>query len=90
MLQWTWSLPAKGEADLGVSWLELSIALLLDDTILQQLHRELSGKGWPGPHSDTADPAYIFKALRTAARSAKIQRATQALCDADWTRGFGS
>ena len=53
----------------GITWLELQVALLLDDEILQHLIHEVKGRGWPGLYSEKADPVRIMKALRTAIRS---------------------
>ena len=37
--------------------------------IIDLLIGEMEGRGWPGLHSEKADPMRILKSLRTAARS---------------------
>ena len=72
MRSWAWEMPDDHEPG-GVSWLELYVALLLDDDLLQQLHIDMAGRGWPEKYRTDADPSVIFRHLRTAVRSTSVQ-----------------
>ena len=43
--RWKWHTPDEGKPKAGVSWLEMYVALLLDDNILTLLHADMSGRG---------------------------------------------
>ena len=60
--QWNWQRPDDGEQKAGITWLEIQVALLLNDNILGLLHAEMGGKGWPGKFSSSADVDRIFTA----------------------------
>ena len=76
---WTWSVHRAEAHSSGVTWLELQVALLLDDNIVALLIHDMRGRGCPGLHHEKADPERIFRALRTAIRSATTRRAGTAL-----------
>ena len=65
----------------GTTWIELQTALLLDDTIIDLLIKDMNHKGWPNENQEKADPKHIFKALRTAIRSTFVQKQSAALQD---------
>ena len=81
MRKWKWVSPCNDEHPGGISWLEIYVALLLNDTILELLHNDMGGRGWPGKYSANAEPERIFRHLRTAVRSAQLKSQHGALQD---------
>ena len=79
--KWPWMTQAPDEQRSGITWLELQVALLLDDHIVESLFHAMGGRGWPNVRHERPEPARIFRALRTAMRSTKVQHLNTAMKD---------
>ena len=49
---WTWYSPDSATEQPGITWIELQTALLLDDTIIALLIKDMDNKGWPSMNQE--------------------------------------
>ena len=81
MRSWEWHISEDTDRFPGITWIELQIALLLDDAFVTLLMQSMQNRGWPGPQQEKADPMLVFKTLKSEIRSTLTRTTHNALRD---------